>query len=146
MPWLCTVAVLAYVVFYGIGLGPIPFFIGSELFDVGPRPAAMSLGSVFNWGGNFLVGMMFPSLQAVMGPYIFLVFATCTLILVQINQYVLASLLSVLFQCDILLIMNVLFITCCRIYLPETRGRSTTDIAASMTKGFKSRPNARPVA
>nr|XP_012234810.1 PREDICTED: solute carrier family 2, facilitated glucose transporter member 1-like isoform X2 [Linepithema humile] len=116
MPWLCTVAVLAYVVFYGIGLGPIPFFIGSELFDVGPRPAAMSLGSMFNWGGNFLVGMMFPSLQAVIGPYVFLVFATCTLILVQINQ----------------------------VYLPETRGRSTTDIAASMTKGFKSRPNAIP--
>ncbi|XP_012524174.1 solute carrier family 2, facilitated glucose transporter member 1 isoform X2 [Monomorium pharaonis] len=118
MPWLCTVAVLAYVIFYGIGLGPIPFFIGSELFDVGPRPAAMSLGSVFNWGGNFLVGMMFPSMQAVIGPYIFLVFAGSTLILVQVN----------------------------RIYLPETRDRSTTDIAAVMTQGFKSRPNATPAA
>ncbi|XP_011633087.1 solute carrier family 2, facilitated glucose transporter member 1-like isoform X2 [Pogonomyrmex barbatus] len=114
MPWLCIIMVLAYVVFYGIGLGPIPFFIGSELFDVGPRPAAMSLGSVFNWGGNFLVGMMFPSLQDAIGPYVFLIFAASTLILVQINQ----------------------------IYLPETRGRSTTAIAAAMTKGFKSRPNA----
>lgn len=91
MPWLCTVAVLAYVIFYGIGLGPIPFFIGSELFDVGPRPAAMSLGSVFNWGGNFLVGMMFPSLQAAIGPYVFLVFAGSTLILVQVNRYVVQS-------------------------------------------------------
>ncbi|XP_011694473.1 PREDICTED: solute carrier family 2, facilitated glucose transporter member 1-like isoform X2 [Wasmannia auropunctata] len=114
MPWLCTVAVLAYVIFYGIGLGPIPFFIGSELFDVGPRPAAMSLGSVFNWGGNFLVGMMFPSLEAAIGPYVFLIFAASTQILVQVN----------------------------RVYLPETRGRSTTDIAAAMTQGFKSRPNA----
>ncbi|KMQ94292.1 solute carrier family facilitated glucose transporter member 5, partial [Lasius niger] len=114
MPVLCTVAVLAYVVFYGIGLGPIPFFIGSELFDVGPRPAAMSLGSVFNWGGNFVVGMLFPSLQAAIGPCVFLIFAGITLILVQVN----------------------------RVYLPETRGRSTTDIAAAMTRGFKSRPNA----
>lgn len=88
MPVLCTVAVLAYVVFYGIGLGPIPFFIGSELFDVGPRPAAMSLGSVFNWGGNFVVGMLFPSLQAAIGPYVFLIFAGITLILVQVNRYV----------------------------------------------------------
>jgi len=88
MPWLCTVAVLAYVIFYGIGLGPIPYFIGSELFDIGPRPAAMSLGSVFNWGGNFLVGMMFPLLQAAIGPYVFLIFAGSTLILVQVNRYV----------------------------------------------------------
>jgi len=88
MPWLSTTMVLAYVVFYGIGLGPIPFFIGSELFDVGPRPAAVSLGSVFNWGGNFLVGMMFPSLQDAIGPYVFLVFVGCILILVQFNQYV----------------------------------------------------------
>lgn len=93
MPWLCTIAVLAYVVFYGIGLGPIPFFIGSELFDVGPRPAAMSLGSVFNWGGNFLVGMMFPSLQAAIGPYVFLIFAGSTLILVQLNRYVVVLLM-----------------------------------------------------
>ncbi|XP_020295331.1 solute carrier family 2, facilitated glucose transporter member 1-like isoform X2 [Pseudomyrmex gracilis] len=113
MQWVCTIAVLAYVVFYGIGLGPIPYFIGSELFDVGPRSAAMSLGSVFNWGGNFLVGMMFPSLHAALGPYVFLVFAGCTLIVAQINQ----------------------------LYLPETRGRNTSDVASLMTRGFKSRPN-----
>lgn len=88
MPAFCTIALLAYVVFYGIGLGPIPFFIGSELFDVGPRPAAMSLGSVFNWGGNFVVGMLFPSLQAAMGPYVFLIFAVITLILAQVNRCV----------------------------------------------------------
>jgi len=88
MSWLSTVLVLAYVISYGIGLGPIPYFIGSELFDVGPRPSAMSLGSMFNWGGNFLVGMMFPSLQAAIGPYVFLIFVGCIQILVIINQYV----------------------------------------------------------
>ncbi|XP_032686187.1 solute carrier family 2, facilitated glucose transporter member 3-like isoform X2 [Odontomachus brunneus] len=111
---ICIVAILAYVVSYGIGLGPIPYFIGSELFDVGPRPAAMSLGSVFNWGGNFIVGMMFPVIEAEIGSFTFLIFATFTLLLVVVNK----------------------------IYLPETRGRSTADIAATMTEGFKSRPNA----
>lgn len=76
---ICIIAVLAYVLFYGIGLGPIPYFIGSELFDVGPRPAAMALGSVSNWGGNFVVGMMFPSMQRLLGAYVFLVFAACIL-------------------------------------------------------------------
>ncbi|XP_076291750.1 solute carrier family 2, facilitated glucose transporter member 3 isoform X2 [Lasioglossum baleicum] len=117
MPAVCTAAVLTYVVFYGIGLGPIPYFIGSELFDVGPRPIAMALGSVFNWGGNFIVGMMFPTVEAIIGPYTFLIFAGFLLFLGQIV----------------------------RIYLPETRGKCTMDVAASINQGFNSRPNSRRV-
>ncbi|XP_076243760.1 solute carrier family 2, facilitated glucose transporter member 3 isoform X2 [Calliopsis andreniformis] len=118
MPIVCIVAVMAYVIFYGIGLGPIPYFIGSELFDVGPRPIAMALGSVFNWGGNFIVGMMFPIVESIIGAYTFLIFAGFLLFLGQIV----------------------------RIYLPETRGRSTMDVAASVSQGFQSRPNSRHVA
>ncbi|XP_039297074.1 solute carrier family 2, facilitated glucose transporter member 3 [Nilaparvata lugens] len=81
MPYLCVFSVMFYVLVYGIGLGPIPYFIGSELFEVGPRPSAMALGSVANWTGNFSVGMLFPSLQRVMGPYSFLIFAFCTSLL-----------------------------------------------------------------
>lgn len=113
VPIICTVAILAYVTFYGIGLGPIPYFIGSELFDVGPRPAAMALGSVFNWGGNFLVGMLFPTLENLMGAYTFLIFVVALLLLAQIV----------------------------RIYLPETRGKDTIDVTASISHGFRSRPN-----
>ncbi|XP_012282408.1 solute carrier family 2, facilitated glucose transporter member 1 isoform X2 [Orussus abietinus] len=113
MPWLCIATVLIYVLLYGIGLGPIPYFIGSELFDIGPRPIATSLGSVFNWGGNFLVGMTFPSLQNFVGPYAFLLFSGIVLLLALFS----------------------------RTYLPETRGRNTNDIASTMTKGLKSRPN-----
>ena len=115
MPIVCTALVLAYVIFYGIGLGPIPYFIGSELFDVGPRPIAMALGSVFNWGGNFLVGMLFPTVESVIGPYTFLIFAGALLIMGQLA----------------------------RIYLPETRGKNTMDVAASISHGFKSRPHSR---
>ncbi|XP_043252622.1 solute carrier family 2, facilitated glucose transporter member 5-like isoform X1 [Colletes gigas] len=113
MSLLCIITIQAYVIFYGIGLGPIPYFIGSELFDVGPRPIAMALGSVFNWGGNFLVGMLFPIIDTVIGAYTFLIFAGFLLILGQIV----------------------------RVYLPETRGKSTMDIAASVSQGFNSRPN-----
>ncbi|XP_033218937.1 solute carrier family 2, facilitated glucose transporter member 1-like isoform X2 [Belonocnema kinseyi] len=113
VPWLCILAVQAYVIFYGLGLGPIPFFIGSELFDVGPRPAAMALGSVANWGGNFVVGMTFTALQNLIGSYTFLIFILCILAL---SGFV-------------------------RTYLPETRGKSTSEISSIMTQGFKSRPN-----
>ncbi|XP_051164094.1 solute carrier family 2, facilitated glucose transporter member 1-like isoform X2 [Leptopilina boulardi] len=111
MMWLSILAIQAYVIFYGLGLGPIPYFIGSELFDVGPRPVAMALGSVANWGGNFIVGMTFPLLQKSIGPFTFLIFIACTLTL-------------------------SVFI---RLYLPETRGKTTVEIASSMTLGFKSR-------
>lgn len=81
MPPLTVAAVLTYVLVYGIGLGPIPYFIGSELFDVSARPAAMALGSVANWSGNFGIGMMFPLMDKLMNAYSFLVFAFCTALL-----------------------------------------------------------------
>ena len=81
MKWISIVAVLAFVLVYGIGLGPIPYFIGSELFDVGPRSAAMSLGSMCNWGGNFVVGMTFTQMQQWIGSFSFLFYVLCTLAL-----------------------------------------------------------------
>lgn len=81
MPYLCIVGVLGYVLCYGIGLGPIPYFIGSELFEVGPRPSAMALGSMANWGGNFLIGMTFPSLSDLIGAYSFFIFTAIVLVL-----------------------------------------------------------------
>ncbi|XP_025837362.1 solute carrier family 2, facilitated glucose transporter member 1 isoform X2 [Agrilus planipennis] len=111
MPYLCILAVLSFVLFYGVGLGPIPYFIGSELFEVGPRPSAMALGSMANWGGNFIVGMSFPSLQTAIGPGSFLIFALITLAL-------------------------FVFI---RIYLPETKNRDPGDIALLCKHGLRSR-------
>jgi MFS transporter, SP family, solute carrier family 2 (facilitated glucose transporter), member 3 len=100
MPYVSIAAVLAYVFFYGVGLGPIPYFIASgiklfrsystdiklksifaELFSVGPRPAGMALGSMANWGANFVVGMTFPSMQSAIGAFSFLPFATSTALL-----------------------------------------------------------------
>uniref|UniRef100_A0A0K8SSB0 Major facilitator superfamily (MFS) profile domain-containing protein n=1 Tax=Lygus hesperus TaxID=30085 RepID=A0A0K8SSB0_LYGHE len=76
--YMSVVGVLGYVVSYGIGLGPIPYFIGTELFDVGPRSSAMALGSVCNWSGNFIVGMSFLVIQNLIGAYSFLIFAAST--------------------------------------------------------------------
>lgn len=81
MPFICILAVLSYVLCYGIGLGPIPYFIGSELFEVGPRPSAMALGSMANWGGNFVVGLSFPAMQDAIGAGSFFIFAIITIAL-----------------------------------------------------------------
>lgn len=110
MPYVATVSVLAYVLVYGLGMGPIPYFIGSEIFDVGPRPLGMALGSLANWGGNFVVALAFPAMQAEIGPASFYVFAGFTAL-----QFVIL-----------------------KIYLPETKGRDTAEIADMLRKGFRS--------
>ncbi|GJQ86242.1 hypothetical protein Trydic_g20258 [Trypoxylus dichotomus] len=78
MPYLSIFGVMAYVCAYGVGLGPIPYFIGTELFEVGPRPVAMALGSMANWGGNFTIAMVFPILQDKIGATSFYIFAVLT--------------------------------------------------------------------
>lgn len=75
MPYLCIIGVLGYVLCYGLGLGPIPYFIGSELFEVGPRSSAMALGSMANWTGNFIVGLTFPIMDTYLGATSFFIFA-----------------------------------------------------------------------
>ncbi|KAI4461473.1 hypothetical protein MML48_5g00006573 [Holotrichia oblita] len=117
MPYISIFGVLSYVCAYGVGLGPIPYFIGSELFEVGPRPIAMALGSMANWGGNFLIAMVFPVLQDKIGPASFYIFSAITFML-------------------------LIFI---RLYLPETRGRDASEVAQLMTSGFRSRPLASPI-
>lgn len=99
-------AVNVYVCFFEIGLGPIPWLIVAEMFDGKYVTVAMSLCSQLNWGCNFIVGMVFPYLNAYLGPYSFVPFAI-----------VLAA--TFLFT---------LFI------LPETQGKTPEDLVAEMVR------------
>lgn len=126
---------MGYIFFYQLGLGPIPFFIGSgillsniyinitlinyliyfllnlELFEVAPRSAAMSMGSLASWSGNFMVGMSFPILSNIWGAFAFLPFAIICFLLFLLTKF----------------------------YLPETRGRNASDVARLVSNGFHSR-------
>lgn len=72
----------------------------------------MALGSLASWSCNFLIGMTFPSLQTAWGAFVFLPFAV------------------VCFSLVVLL----------KLYLPETRGRDSSEIVPFVRDGFKSRP------
>ncbi|KAL1378720.1 hypothetical protein pipiens_015396 [Culex pipiens pipiens] len=109
--YVCIVTILLYVAFFQVGIGPIPYFIGSELFELGPRPAAMALGSLSSWGCNFLIGMLFPALQTIWGAFVFL---PCVITCVALTLLV-------------------------QFYLPETQGRDVTHVAALVSNGFKSK-------
>ncbi|KAH8366863.1 hypothetical protein KR084_008552 [Drosophila pseudotakahashii] len=107
----CIVCIFLYIFFFQFGLGPMPFFIGAELFELASRPAAMSLGSVIYWICNFIIGMAFPTLQKIWGALVFLPFSVACLLLFGLTKR----------------------------YLPETRGREPFQVAPLVALGFKSK-------
>ncbi|XP_063869011.1 solute carrier family 2, facilitated glucose transporter member 3-like isoform X1 [Scylla paramamosain] len=75
--WASYVAIfslLAYVLVFGIGLGPIPYMIATELFPVGPRSVGIAVGGTTNWLTNMIVGLTFPVLQSEMAEFSFIIF------------------------------------------------------------------------
>jgi sugar porter (SP) family MFS transporter len=67
IPVLSGIAVLLFVSFFGLGLGPIPFILSSEL--VGPEAigATQSWALAANWIATFVVAQFFPILSEAMG-------------------------------------------------------------------------------
>lgn len=110
-PYATVLSILFYIVVFQIGLGPLPYFIGSELFEISTRPSAMALSSLASWTGNFIVASSFQTISTILGKYVFLPFAV---------------------QCFLL------FAFCYR-YLPESRGKEPAELAPMMSKGFKSK-------
>ncbi|XP_037037563.1 glucose transporter type 1 isoform X6 [Bradysia coprophila] len=75
MSYLSVISTLAFVVFFAVGPGSIPWMITAELFSQGPRPSAMAIAVLVNWSANFVVGIGFPSLQNALENYTFLPFS-----------------------------------------------------------------------
>lgn len=112
LAYACVASVLLFILCHASGLAPVPYFIGSELCSVSHRAAIMSLGALAQWSGNFIVGICFPVLQSYWGAWVFLPFVTTCILLVILIYF----------------------------YLPETRGKSATEVALLVSKGFKSKP------
>ncbi|KAL6942249.1 hypothetical protein ACO0QE_003418 [Hanseniaspora vineae] len=90
--------IFAYIGFFALGVGPIPFLIIPELSPSNALGAAQSYGTVCNWIATFIVAYGFPVLSNMIGiSVVFAMFAT----------------FAILFAI-------YLFFT-----LPETRGKST---------------------
>ncbi len=94
-------AVLAYIAFFAIALGPIPHLMMAEIFPIHVRNTGMGVASICNWGFNFLVVFTYPLFIKGFG-----LAATFWI-------YAIACVLGFLFT---------------RLYVPETRGVSLEDI------------------
>ena len=99
-------SVMAYVTFFEIGLGPIPWLIVAEMFDAKYVALAMSASCQVNWVCNFLVGLVFPYMNEYLGAYSFVPFAT-----VLLSAFIFSA-----------------------IWLPETQGTTPEELQAELVK------------
>jgi len=103
---VALLSVNVYVIFFELGLGPVPWLIVAEMFDAKYVATAMSTSSQVNWACNFVVGLGFPYMNEYLGPYSFVPFA---IVLAFIFAYTL-------------------------LVLPETQGTTPEELAAEMVR------------
>ena len=75
------IGLFAYIAFFAVSLGPLPWLYMSELFPLALRSRGMAMASVANWAFNFAVVFAFPVIVFEFGaPFIFAMFAGfCTI-------------------------------------------------------------------
>lgn len=75
---LVVVSVFLYIACFAIGLGPIPWLLLSELLPTYALSPASSVATAVNWGTNFVIGLIFPTLNNGLGNGTFILFAAIT--------------------------------------------------------------------
>ena len=66
-PYIATIGIFAFIAFFAVSLGPLPWLYMSELFPLRLRSRGMALASIANWFFNFVVALVFPALLAGIG-------------------------------------------------------------------------------
>merc|ERR1712156_42030 len=95
------ISTLAFVVFFAIGPGSIPWMCVGELLNQRSRGAATSVAVLVNWLANLVVGLVFPTLQDNISSLSFIPFLVITA-------------------------LNFAFLI---YFLPETKNRTTNEIS-----------------
>ena len=99
--YLVTIFTFGFIICFSIGPGPITWLITPELFEQYSSSMALAISAMVNHSFNLLVSLTFPSIEAVLKEYTFLVYAVLTLIFFIFQVY----------------------------YLPETKGKTSKQIA-----------------
>lgn len=75
--WLSILAVMTFVASFGLGLGPVPFILSSELVGAEAVGATQSWALAANWIATFVVAQFFPVVNKALGAgKIYFIFAT----------------------------------------------------------------------
>jgi MFS family permease len=110
--WLALAAILAFIASFAVGLGPIAWLLIAEIFPAQARAAGAGVSTATIWLTNFAVGLVFLPVLGAIGPRAtFWIFAgVCALGLAFVLRYV-----------------------------PETKGRSFSEIDAELRERWGSR-------
>lgn len=63
LSYISILAVYVYIISFASGLGSIPWFYVSELFEAGPRAMAATIAVAVNWSANISVGFGFENIE-----------------------------------------------------------------------------------
>ncbi|XP_006873158.1 PREDICTED: solute carrier family 2, facilitated glucose transporter member 7 [Chrysochloris asiatica] len=86
LSYLGVICVFTYIAGHSIGPSPVPSVVRTEIFLQSSRPAAFTVDGAVHWLTNFIIGFVFLSIQALIGPYSFIIFAgICLLTAVYIH-------------------------------------------------------------
>lgn len=77
---LSAIAVMSIIGNFGLGLGPIPFLLISEYFEVEAVGLAQSFGLSINWTSTFLIGFFFPIMREYLDGSSFYVFSSMAIL------------------------------------------------------------------
>jgi hypothetical protein len=106
--WIALLSLLCYLAFFSVGMGGTPWTVNSEIYPLHLRGSANALSTTANWISNFLVSQVF-----------------LTSIQTKVSQTVSFGVLG-LFSGFAWIFIYFL--------LPETKGKSVTEIIAELTK------------
>eukprot|EP00971_Amphidinium_carterae_P275086 5458046-Amphidinium_carterae.1 len=56
---MASLAMCTYLIFFGLGLSPVPWLVNAEIFPLQTRGAAIGLTTAANWIANFFVAATF---------------------------------------------------------------------------------------
>ncbi|KAJ1996001.1 Bifunctional purine biosynthesis protein PurH [Coemansia spiralis] len=99
---LAAVSIYLVVASFAPGYGPVPFLLGTELFDVRAASAGGSWALAANWIGTFIVAVAFLPIQNLIGVWVFAIFISALLVCGAVFYF----------------------------FIPETKGRTIEEIAA----------------
>lgn len=85
--WLPIFFVAMYLFFFGMALGPLPWFIGPEMFDSIYRPPVAGFVAGSNQIGSIIVGYLFPTMKEIMGLSVGCYFFGCFCIFTAVFGY-----------------------------------------------------------
>ena len=102
---MAVLAVVGFVMAFGIGMGPVPWLLPAELFAMDKCAKGSGIAASSNWLANFVVVQTFPTLSNSLGGFCFLPFA----------------------------LVLLFFIWFAHAYVPETRGKKLEQILSEIS-------------